>query len=137
MRIGKLADRAGVSTKTVRFYESLGLLPEPARTESGYRDYGESDVERLTFIRTAQRLALTLDEIGEILAFRDRGQQPCGYVAEVLRRQVADLDARIDEMRSLRRELSALEAKAAAGGGEGGTFCGVIEHVRRRGSPRR
>lgn len=131
MRIGELADLLGVTTKSIRFYESIGIMPDPARTPSGYRDYGEADQERLTFIKTAQRLGLSLDEIGEIIAFRDRGQQPCGYVADVLHRQVADLDRRIREMRTLRDELRALEAKAAAVGADGaGTYCGVIEHVR-------
>lgn len=130
MRIGELADRLGVTTKSIRFYESIGLLPNPARTPSGYRDYAEADAERLTFIKTAQRLGLTLDEIGEIIAFRDQGQQPCGYVAELLRRQVADLDRRIGEMRRLRDELKGLEAQAVLGGKDGGSYCGVIEHVR-------
>jgi DNA-binding transcriptional MerR regulator len=130
MRIGELADRFGVTTKSIRFYESIGLLPGPARTPSGYRDYAEADAERLTFIKTAQRLGLSLDEIREIIAFRDRGQQPCGYVAEVLHRQVAELDRRIREMRQLRDELKALEAKAALGDHEDGGYCGVIEHVR-------
>ncbi len=130
MRIGELADRLGVTTKTIRFYETIGLLPHPPRTTSGYREYAEEDAERLTFIKTAQRLGLSLDEIREIIAFRDRGQQPCGYVAEVLHRQVAELDHRIREMRQLRDELKGLEAKAAAGDHDGGGYCGVIEHVR-------
>ena len=130
MRIGELAERLGVTTKSIRFYESTGLMPEPARTPSGYRDYGEADVERLTFIKTAQRLGLTLDEISEIIAFRDRGQQPCGYVTDLLHRQVADLDRRIGEMQQLREELEALESRAVAGGDGSGRYCGVIEHLR-------
>ena len=130
MRIGELADRLGVTTKTIRFYESIGLMPDPDRTPSGYREYSDDDVERLTFIKTAQRLGLTLDEIGEIIAFRDRGQQPCDYVAGVLRRQVADLDRRIAEMRTLRDELTALEAQAARRSDGAASYCGIIEHVR-------
>ena len=129
MRIGELADRVGVTTKTIRFYESIRLLPEPPRTPSGYRDYAEADAERLTFIRTAQRLGLSLDEIGEIIALRDRGEQPCAYVAEVLHRQASELDRRIREMRGLRDELRALEVRAAAAGDDG-RYCGVIEHGR-------
>ena len=130
MRIGELADRLGVTTKSIRFYESIGLLPDPARTASGYRDYAEADAERLTFIKTAQRLGLSLDEIREIIAFRDRGQQPCAYVAEVLHREVTELDRRIREMRQLREELKGLQAKAALGGRDRGGYCAVIEHVR-------
>lgn len=130
MRIGELADRLGVTTKSIRFYESIGLMPDPARTASGYRDYAQTDADRLTFIKTAQRLGLSLDEISEIIAFRDRGQRPCGYVADVLDRQVADLDRRIREMRSLRDELKGLQAKAAAPGDNANRYCSVIEHVR-------
>ncbi|MDQ2826271.1 MAG: heavy metal-responsive transcriptional regulator [Actinomycetota bacterium] len=130
MRIGELADRLGITTKAIRFYESIGLLPDPARTPSGYRSYDETDAERLVFVKTAQRLGLSLDEIREIIAFRDRGEQPCGYVAELLERQVSDLDARIREMRGLRGELRRLQARAAEGGAAESRYCGVIEHPR-------
>lgn len=135
MRIGELADRIGVTTKAIRFYERIGLLPDPTRTPSGYRSYEEVDAERLVFIKTAQRLGLSLDEIKEIIAFRDRGEQPCGYVAGVLERQVADLDARIREMRTLRDELRRLQARAAQGMTPDSKYCGVIEHpqLRQRG----
>jgi len=90
MRIGELAGRIGVNPKTVRYYEGIGLLPAPEREPSGYRDYDDQDVDRLRFIRTAQRLGLSLSEISEILAFRRRSERPCGYVLEVLDRQVAE-----------------------------------------------
>jgi DNA-binding transcriptional MerR regulator len=128
MRIGELAGQLGVTTKAIRFYERIGLLPDPPRTSSGYRSYEEADVDRLVFIKTAQRLGLTLDEIKEIIAFRDRGEQPCGYVADVLQRQVTDLDRRIREMRALRDELRRLQARAAQGATTESKFCGVIEH---------
>src|SRR4051812_30516281 len=99
MRIGTLATRLGVTTKSIRYYESIGLLPAPTRTAGGYRDYAEADAERLTFIKTAQRLGLSLDEIREVIALRDRGEQPCAHVARLLREHVAGLDARIGEMR--------------------------------------
>ncbi len=129
MRIGELADRLDVTTKSIRFYESIGLLPQPARAPSGYRSYTDTDAERLTFIKTAQRLGLRLDEIKEIIAFRDRGQRPCAYVAEVLHRQVADLDERIREMRRLRDELKNLERNAASLSQDDSGYCGVIEHA--------
>ena len=130
MKIGELAEAVGVTTKTIRFYESFGLLPEPPRTASGYRSYEDADVERLRFIRTAQRLGLSLDEIREIIAFRDRGERPCGYVAGVLDRQVRGLDRRIEEMRQLRNELRQLQSKAAREPNAEGAYCGVIEHTR-------
>jgi DNA-binding transcriptional MerR regulator len=128
MRIGELAEQVGVTTKAIRFYERIGLLPEPPRTSSGYRSYEEPDADRLVFIKTAQRLGLTLDEIKEIIAFRDRGEQPCTYVANVLHRQVTDLDTRISEMRALRDELRRLQARASQGMTSESKFCAVIEH---------
>ena len=133
MRIGELADQAGVNPKTIRYYEGLGLLPEPERLPSGYREYAADDVERLQFIRTAQRLGLSLSEIAEILAFRDRSQRPCDYVLGVLDREVADLDRRIAEMKDLRRQLIALKADADGLEPEPGCYCTVIEHAQAMG----
>lgn len=112
MRIGEVAERVGINPKTIRYYEGIGLLPDPERLASGYREYNDDDVDRLGFIRTAQRLGLTLAEISEILAFREREERPCEYVLGVLDRQVADLDRRMAEMAQLRRELIALKGKA-------------------------
>lgn len=128
MRIGQLADRLGLNTKTIRYYESIDLLPEPERTAGGYRLYTETDVERLAFIRTAQRLGLTLDDIREILAFHEQGQAPCGYVIDLLQRHARELDQRIAEMEGLRHELDQLVARAEDLPDSAGTYCRVIEH---------
>ena len=130
MRIGELAGRAGVNPKTIRYYESIGLLPEPPRLPSGYREYTQDDVERLGFVKTAQRLGLSLSEIGEILGFRERAERPCDYVLEVLDRQVADLDRRIAEMVQLRHELVSLKAEADRLPRDEASYCAVIEHAR-------
>lgn len=130
MRIGELASQLGLNPRTIRYYESIGLLPEPERTQAGYRDYDEQAGELLTFIRTAQRLGITLDEIREILAVRDRGQQPCGYVRDLLRQQVDEIDERIDELRRLRKELVTLDAIADQLPDPGPGQCRLIEHVR-------
>ena len=137
MRIGELAQRQGVTTKTIRFYESIGLMPDPSRTASGYRSYEEPDAERLTFIKTAQRLGLSLDDIREIIAMRDSGTRPCGYVAEVLDRQLKDLDRRIREMRDLRDELRQLQHRAALEPDGDAAYCQVIEHGRPPGPVRK
>ena len=108
MRIGRLAHQVDVETSTIRFYESVGLLPEPSRTPSGYRDYDEDDVARLGFIRNARRLGLGLDAIGDILAFRDRGQAPCGHVVALLSKQRRTIDRRIAELEETRAELDRL-----------------------------
>lgn len=75
MRIGEVAERVGVNPKTIRFYESIGVLPEPPRTPSGYRDYEDEHVERLRFIKAVQRLGLKLEEIGEVSAFREASRR--------------------------------------------------------------
>lgn len=131
MKIGDVATRLGVSPKTIRFYESIGVLPEPPRTPSGYRDYDDEHVERLRFIKAAQRLGLKLEEIAEVLAFRDRGERPCGYVVTVVRREVDDLNARIQEMRALKGELETLIAEAEERRAiEGEKYCPLIGHHR-------
>ena len=131
MRIGELADLVGLNPKTIRYYESIDLLPDPERQPSGYRDYSTDDVERLRFVRTAQRLNLSLSEIAEILRLRERDERPCEYVLGVLDRQVADLDRRMAEMADLRRELISLKVKADELPGDDGCYCAVIEHSQR------
>jgi len=129
MRIGQLAGRLGINPKTIRYYESIGLLPAPQRRPSGYRVYGEDDAERLAFVRSAQRFGLQLDQIGEILAFRDRGERPCEYVVRAVREEVTDLDRRIRELRAARKELATMLAHAEAQDpGDVGRFCDLLEH---------
>ena len=137
MRIGELATRVGVNPKTIRFYEQQGLLPQPARRSSGYRDYRAEDETRLRFVRTAQRLGFSLSEIAEILALKERGEQPCGYVLTVLDRQVADIDRRLGELVALRSELIELKAKADQLPQGAGRYCAVIEHARTSDAPGR
>lgn len=130
MLIGELAGEVGVNPKTVRYYESIGLLPEPERTAGGYRDYGPQDADRLAFIRRATELDLHLDEIREILALRDRGQRPCDYVLDVARQRIVELDDRIAAMRRARRELADLLARAEEIPADQDRYCELIEHVR-------
>lgn len=135
MRIGEAADAVGINPKTIRYYEDIGLLPDPERTPSGYRDYGTADVDRLVFVKTAQRLGFTLAEVGEILAFRERGQRPCTYVLGVLERQVGDLDRRISELQGLRAELVALKAQSDCLPPHDSGYCTVIDHATAMSAP--
>jgi len=89
MRIGVLAARAGLTTKTIRFYEDVGLLPAPPRTPAGYRDYPAQTLTRLAFIRNAQAAGLTLAEIHGVLAIRDTGQAPCEHVTGLIDQHLA------------------------------------------------
>ncbi len=129
LKIGQLARRLDLNPRTIRFYERVGVLAEPARTESGYRLYGPEDEQRLRFIKTAQRVGLTLGEIKEVLAFRDRGDRPCRYVASVIERRLAEINERMRELRALREELGALRERMRSQGiaERDGSFCHYIE----------
>lgn len=112
LQIGQLAERVGVSTKSIRYYEQLGLLPKPARSEAGYRLYGADDEERLRFVSAARRTGFTLGEIKETLALRDRGIAPCDYVRDTIRSRLGDVDRQLAALNELKRELRRLEAVA-------------------------
>jgi DNA-binding transcriptional MerR regulator len=106
--IGRVAAATGLTAKTLRYYEKLGLLSQAERTASGYRVYSASEIRRLGFIVKAKRLGLTLRDIREILAIRDGGQVPCIHVQTLIHRKVRELDRRIVELTTLRRELRGL-----------------------------
>ena len=108
MRIGEVAAEAGMTTKALRYYERVGLLPEPDRTVSGYRDYPATVLDRLRFIRAAQAVGLTLGEIKGVISFREQGNPPCTHVLELVETRADDLDRRISELGQLRDELRQL-----------------------------
>jgi DNA-binding transcriptional MerR regulator len=114
MRIGETAVRAGVPAGTIRFWEDRGLLPEPARTSGGYRDYLPAVIDRLTFIRHAQAAGFTLDQIRQVLDIGDAGNPSCEHVAELIRARLAELQAHIAELEATRTHLLALADRAAA-----------------------
>lgn len=113
MLIGQLADTTGVTAKTLRFYEQRGLLPEPARTDGGYRDYPTAAVDRVRFVKDAQAAGFTLAQIGEILAIRDDGLPPCDHVATLVDQRLAEVERRIRELETVRRQLWAIATRAA------------------------
>ena len=107
LTVSKLAREVGLTADTVRYYEKAGLLPAPARTPAGYRVYHEDDVERLRFIRGAQRIGLRLREIKELLDIRDRGLCPCGHTEDLLRGRVSEIDAEITRLQETKSDLIA------------------------------
>ena len=105
LTVGQLAARTGVRADTVRYYEREGLLPAPQRTQGEHRRYGAADVDRLLFIRGAQRLGLRLAKIRELLAVRDTGACPCKPAEGLLRRHVAEIGTEIERLAAPRDEL--------------------------------
>ena len=103
----KLADRVGLTADTIRFYEREGLIPPPRRTPSGYRTFDDDAVERLRFIKGAQRIGLRLHEIKELLDIRDCGLCPCGHTEDVLSRRVSEIDAEITGLQQTKADLIA------------------------------
>lgn len=103
--IAELASQAGVKPDTIRYYERIGLLPDPRRTSGAHRRYDTATLDRLRFIQGTQRLGLRLDQIGDLLAIRDTGECPCEPAATVLQRRLTDLDAEIARLTTLRAEL--------------------------------
>ena len=113
MRIGALANRSGLTVKTLRFYETAGVLPVATRLPSGYRDYDDSALARLAFVKAAQAAGLTLAEIKQVIAVRDHDEPPCRHVTGLLDAHATDLDRRITELTALRDDINRLRHRAA------------------------
>ncbi|HKF54304.1 MAG TPA: heavy metal-responsive transcriptional regulator [Blastocatellia bacterium] len=105
LKIGELAEACGVSRDTVRYYERLKLLPRAARTQGGYRIYREADVERVRFIKQAQAVGLSLDEIRALVFEGKGGLEQCQRVRDLLAAKLKELDALFAEMRAFRHTL--------------------------------
>lgn len=119
MRSSELAALAGVNVQTLRYYERIGLLPEPVRTPVGYREYGDGSLRRLRFVRRAKELGFQLDEVRELLEIADhdardhqdeddQGAAGCAEVRELAVHRVADLERRIADLTRMRDSLGAL-----------------------------
>lgn len=110
MQIKELAQRANVAPSAIRYYESIGLLPEPERLSNGYREYDEDDLTRLKFVAGARALDFSLDDVSEVLALRDRRETPCRVVLEMLQEKADEIERRIAELERLEAELRRLHA---------------------------
>ena len=115
MKIGQVAAEAGVSIDTVRFYERRGVLPEPARRPSGYREYPASTVERIRMARMLQNLGFTLDEIIDMLHAHDAGTATCDSEQWRLDAVVERIDSKIAELRRTRRLVAATVQECRSG----------------------
>ena len=106
--IGEAARRSGVKVPTIRYYEQIGLLPVPARTEGNRRQYADADVRRLTFIRHSRELGFEIDAIRTLLALQDDPTQPCGTADQIARARLIEVEHRIRNLNALKAELEVM-----------------------------
>ncbi|HET7487861.1 MAG TPA: MerR family DNA-binding transcriptional regulator [Acidimicrobiales bacterium] len=106
LTVSKLAQRAGTSPDTLRYYERIGLLPEADRSPSGYRLYDDGTAELVGFIKRAQRFGLRLEEIRELVDVREQGMCPCGHTRVLLERRLAELNDEMEELARLREDIT-------------------------------
>jgi len=105
--IGDVADQTGVPSATIRYYESIGLLNPAARSAAGYRRYTETAVDELRFVRKAQALGFSLDEVREVLKLTRAGETPCSHVLSLAHQHLAAVDERIRQLKRFRAQLAA------------------------------
>lgn len=129
--IGQIAREAGVGVETVRFYERKGLLAEPSRRASGYRQFDESVVDRLRFIREAKVLGFTLNEIKELLSLKLDPVSSCADVKSQAEAKIADIEEKLRTLQRMKRALLKL-TKACSGNGPS-SECPILESLDRKG----
>lgn len=127
LKIGEVSRLSGIGVEALRFYEKSGLLDRPGRTYSGYRLYDESVLERLAFVKKAQVLGFTLDEIKQLIQHKRAGENPCAEVREIVKVRLDELNERIVQMTQYRDELAAALGEWEEIGEAGGHVCGLIE----------
>jgi len=127
LSIGTLARRTGAKVQTIRYYEQIGLMPEPGRTAGGQRRYDASDLDRLAFIRHARQLGFALDAIRELLNLSDAPARSCAEVDTIAQRRLRDVEARIARLEALRRELERMLRECR---GQTVADCRVLEVLR-------
>lgn len=135
MRIGQLGSATGADVETIRYYEKAGLLPPPARRDNGYRAYGASHLERLTFIRHCRALDISLAEIKRLLDFLDQPSAQCGDVDRLIDAQLLRVRSRIESLGALERQLMALRGCCAAP--HTAADCGILRELVNAKNPER
>ncbi|HEY9688628.1 MAG TPA: heavy metal-responsive transcriptional regulator [Coleofasciculaceae cyanobacterium] len=132
LKIGEVRSQSGCSIQTIRYYESLGLIRSTDRTTGGFRLFAPTTLDRLAFIKQAQALGMSLQDISELLTVYDSGHAPCSTVKCKLRDKLADLDQRIHALERLRHELQSLLAVADDLERSPGTICPIVERANQR-----
>ncbi len=126
MHIGEMAKRFDLNPRTIRYYEAIGVMPESARTESGYRLYTQDAVERLEFILKSKSLGLTLNEIRKILTLHDKGVVPCEHTKDFIKHKIKEIEEKIVALASLKKTLSGV-LKTRFKKQSAAAFCPLIE----------
>lgn len=126
LAIGRLAKLTDFKVTTIRFYESIGLLPEPARSQNGRRLYGGGDVRRLGFIKHARQLGFSVEAIRDLLELSDHPERVCDGANAIAEEQLAAVDAKIAQLSALRNELVRMTADGCSGPA---ASCRVIESL--------
>lgn len=133
MKIGEVAEQAGVGVQTLHYYERVGLLPRPRRSAANYRIYPDDALRRVRFIKKAQALGFTLAEIKRIVELKAHGRAPCRQVVEIGEGHLREVDARLGQLRAYRKALAqSLEQwrqKNPARRNCAGEFCDLIERL--------
>jgi Cu(I)-responsive transcriptional regulator len=124
LTIGDLGKATGTKAETIRYYERIGLLPKPPRTSGNYRDYGQSELGRLSFIRRARDLGFSLDQVRALLKLSDDRNRDCAGIDRIAEAHLQEVDRKLADLAALRREL-----KAVIDSCDGGTVaeCRIIE----------
>jgi DNA-binding transcriptional MerR regulator len=134
--IGDVSRQTGLSIHTIRFYESEGLLPEAARTDSGYRVFSPRDIEQLQFIRKAQEIGFSLDEIRELLVLRDRDTDACSHVKSLVEEKLVSVRSKIQALEAMERDLKRVRTECTRQlkrhKGDGTGRCPVLVKLGRR-----
>lgn len=115
LMIGQLAKATGTKIETIRYYEKIGLLPEPCRTAGNYRSYADEHLQRLTFIRRARELGFSTEDVRELLRLAAHGEQPCAEVDQLAARHLEITKRKIEALTRLRRELRDTLASCTGG----------------------
>lgn len=127
LTIGTLGKKTGTKVQTIRYYEQIGLMPEPGRTEGGQRRYGHTELDRLAFIRHSRQLGFSLEAIRELLDLSDDPDRPCHEADSIARRQLKQIEQRMARLEALRTELERMVHECSGGNTSN---CRVLEVLR-------
>lgn len=124
MKTGQLSDKANCKIETIRYYEKIGLLPEPSRSDSGYRNYDEVHLKRLVFIRRSRELGFTIEEIRVLLQLVDGGGYSCADINAIAMEHISGIRQKISDLKKLEKTLSQIASQCS---GDSAPECPIID----------